>query len=98
MLTLDPAVIAWLAVVANLLVQLTKGLYPEPFKKYVPLLLAGALMAIGAGLALYTGRDLVVGVVEGFFAAMSAVGLYESAAVLPGVKNVFHSSGWIARG
>lgn len=98
MLQLDPQVIAWLAIIANLLVQLTKGLYPESFKKYIPISLAGLLMAVGLGLAWYTGRDVVAGAIEGFFAACSAVGLYEMAGAVPGVSQLFHSDGWISRG
>ena len=95
MLPLDPAVIGWLAVVANILIQLVKGFIPEPGHRWIPLGLFVLMMPLGLLLALYTGRDLVVGLLEGFFGAASAVGLYELASSVPGVDRVFNGRGWL---
>lgn len=93
----DPQTVSLLGVVANLLTQLVKGLIPDPYKVYIPSVLAVVLMAIGAGLAAYGGRDIVAGLFEGLFGAAAAVGLYEVTSQLPGLQNVFHSAGWIGR-
>ena len=97
MLTLDPEVILFLAVVANIVVQLVKGFLPEDWAKWIPLGLFALMMPVGLGIAAYVGRDLVVGLLEGFFAAASAVGLYELGSSLPGVKAVMNSAGWLKK-
>ena len=95
MLNLDPLVIGFLAVVANVVVQALKGVLPDAVRKYLPLVIMAVMAAVGLGLALYLGRDPVAGLLEGFFAGASAVGLYEAEARIPGVRAVFHDRGWL---
>lgn len=98
MLSLDPLVIGFLAVVANILVQAVKGLLPEKAKALLPVGIMAVMAGCGALLAWYTGRDPVSGGLEGFFAGASSVGLYELASNVPGLSRVFSSAGWIGRG
>jgi len=97
MLPIDLEVVAWLAVVANIVVQLVKGLLPEGAQKFIPLGLFVILVGFGLGLAAYIGRDLFAGAMEGFFGAASAIGLYEGLSSLPGVQKIYNEKGWISR-
>lgn len=94
---LDPRWIGLLAAIANVLVQLVKGLFSDGLKRWIPLLVIGVLGLAGLGLAAYYGRDLVAGALEGFFAGASSVGFYEIAKSLPGVQLAFNGNGWFKR-
>jgi hypothetical protein len=97
MLGLDPGVIGFLAAIGNILVQAIKGLLPEGARPYIPVGLIAIMMVLGTAIALYVGRDPVVGLFEGFFGAATAVGIYEGASALPGLEKVYNSAGWIGR-
>ncbi len=96
-MSVDPAMIAFLATIAMILVQSVKGLFSEQAQRFIPVCLLIVMSAIGALLALYQGSDVVSGVFEGFLAGASAVGLYEAGAVLPGTSRLLSSEGWIRR-
>lgn len=94
---LDPLVVGFLAIVAGIGIQAVKGLLSNKAKDRIPIASIGILSLAGAGLALYSGRDPMAGIFEGFFAAASATGLYEGLASLPGVSRVINSAGWLSR-
>jgi len=93
---LRPEVIALIAAVATVLVQLFKGPIPESVRVWIPLVLMVLLTAGGVGLAAAYGYDLLAGALEGFFGAASSLGFYAAASSIPGVKTVVGSKGWIA--
>jgi hypothetical protein len=97
MLSLSAEVIAFLAAIGNVLVQAIKGLLPEAARPYIPVGLLVVMSLVGIAVAMYAGRDPVVGLFEGFLGAATAVGLYEGAAALPGLNRVYNEDGWIRR-
>ena len=97
MLTLDPTVIGFLAIIAGILVQAVKGVLSADVRRFLPIIIMAVMSLVGLGLAAYVERDLVVGVIEGFFAGASSVGLYEGASRLPGLNSLFNSQGWFKK-
>lgn len=94
---LSSEVLALMAAVATVIVQLVKGLLPERVKQFLPLILCVLMVPLGTLLAAYYGRDPVAGALEGLFAFGSSVGFYEGASELPGVKSVFNGKDWLVR-
>lgn len=92
---IDSAILALMASVATVFVQMVKGLVPDHLKQWIPLALFVVMTAIGLSVALYYGRDPLTGALEGFFGFASAVGFYEAASSVPGARRAFNSEGWI---
>jgi len=102
--TLDPAIIAFLSFVANVIVQVVKGRLPDPetdtrrLRDWIPIVLVPGMAAIGASMAYNFGRDWVAGAFEGLFAGAASVGIYELGSQVPVIGRAFTSSGWFRRG
>ena len=94
--TIRPEVVALIASVALILVQLLKGVFSGSSKKWIPLILITLLTLGGVGLAAAYHYDLIAGALEGFFGAASSVGLYEGLAAIPVVNRAVNSKGWIS--
>lgn len=93
---LDPSIIALLAGAANIIVQLFKGLLSDKAKEFIPLIVIVLLTVVGVLLAFGYDRDLIAGLLEGFFAGATAVGFYEGVSSIPGVNKVYNGRGWIS--
>jgi hypothetical protein len=91
-----PEVIALVAAIATVLVQVLKGPIPEKIRAWIPIILFVLLTAGGVGLAAAYGYDLIAGALEGLFGAATSLGFYAAGSSIPGVKRVVGSSGWIA--
>lgn len=94
---IDSSVLAMLSSVAVVVVQLVKGLLDDSVKRWIPLVLFVVMLPVGVLLAYYYGRDPVAGLLEGLFGFASAVGFYEAASEVPGVKKVMNGRGWVYR-
>lgn len=93
--TIRPEIIALVAAIANVLIQLFKGPIPEKVREWIPIILMFLLTAGGVGLAAAYGYDLLAGALEGFFGAATALGFYATASSIPGVRKVVGSNGWV---
>lgn len=91
---LNSAVIAFLTVIANVVVQSVKGPLPEKVKAYIPITLMVLMSIVGSLIALAYSRDVIAGLIEGLLAGASAAGIYQAAAVVPGVRSILNKSGW----
>ena len=94
---LDSAVVALLGSILSALTQLVKGVVlGEDARRYLPLGVVFFGCLVGLGLAFYSGRDPVTGLIEGCISGLTALGLYASGkAVIPKAIN---GDGWINRG
>jgi p-aminobenzoyl-glutamate transporter AbgT len=95
---IDSAVLALMASIATIFVQLIKGLLSDDFKQWIPLMLFVVMIPLGIALAMVYGRDPIAGALEGFFGFASAVGFYEAANSIPVVNKLFSSKGWVVKG
>ena len=93
---IDPIMVGVFALCFNIVTQALKGLFTAPIKQAIPLVLLGLGLALGGTVSAYQGGDLVAGALAGFLGAASAVGLYEGAARVPGLRQVFTSAGWLS--
>ena len=94
---LDSNILALMSSIGTVFVQAIKGLLPDRAKAFIPVGLIALMIVIGLSLAFYYGRDPLAGALEGFFGAAGAIGIYEGANAIPGVKAVASSKGWISR-
>lgn len=94
---LESQLIALFSSVASIFTQIIKNLIPEGGRKWIPLGLLFILTLLGLGLSMYMGRDPVAGVLEGFFGGAAALGYYEVASNVPGVKEVVNGKGWVGQ-
>ena len=94
---LESQIIALLASVASILTQAFKNIIPDEGRRWVPPGLLFLLTLLGLGLSMYFGRDPVTGVLEGFFGGASALGFYEIASNVPGVKRMVNGKGWVGK-
>jgi len=102
--SLEPTIILFLATAANVLVQIVNGRLPAAesderrLRDWIPIFLVPVMIAIGASMAFYFGRDPVAGTFEGLFAGAASVGIYELGSQVPVIGRAFTSSGWFRRG
>lgn len=95
---LDPAMIALLTVIANVVVQAVKGPLSERARDYIPLVLLPLMALIGLGIAAAYGLDLIAGAIEGLLSGAAAVGIYKAASVVPGLNSILNTAGWFFTG
>lgn len=89
----NPNLISLYAGILAALVQLFKDALSEEAKRWLPIAIVIFGSVAGALIAMYYGRDIVVGIFEGLTAGLSSLGLYSlGKSVVPSAIN---TKGWL---